>query len=235
MKALAFLIVFTVSIRTSAQHTINVDDTSKFTNSIMYFNSGSGIPFVLTKYAKIVEGSVFIPEYLSPAQIYIKGKEKALNNILARLNIIDNQLNYFDEIKKIELTAIDPISEVRFKDSSTGIVRIFTQSIPDCAGGRPGWYELLEAGKLGLYRQIIKSISETKPYGSATTEQRVETTYTYWIHVGNACRPLKKISELTDLILQSDPGFKSKLPQRKMSDKKEEDWIEVAKIYNASH
>jgi hypothetical protein len=46
---------------------------------------------------------------------------------------------------------------------------------------------------------------------------------------------VKKITELTDLILKSDPGFTAQLPQRKLSDKKEEDWIEVVRTYNATH
>ena len=70
MKAVLLLIFISLDLTTSAQRTINVDDSSKFTNSILYFNSGSGIPFVMSKYAKIVDGSVFVPESLSPAQIY---------------------------------------------------------------------------------------------------------------------------------------------------------------------
>ena len=235
MKTVLLLIFFSAGLFASAQRTINVDDSSKFTNSILYFNSGSGIPYVLSKYAKIVEGSVFIPESLSPAQIYIKGIDKALNNVLARLNIVDNQLNYFDEVKGIELTAVDPISEVRFKDSVSGEIRIFTRSIANCAHTRPGWYEMLESGKLSLYRQVIKKITETKPYGSATSEQRVETFFSYWIQAGEDCRAVKKISELANYIVEVDPELKSKLPQRKLYDKKEEDWIELAKLYNSSH
>jgi hypothetical protein len=112
-----------LSLEASAQSTINVDDSSKFTNSIMYFNSGTGIPYVLSKYARIVEGSVFIPEKLSPALIFLGGNQKAINNVKARLNIIENTLNYFDEIKGIELSAIVAISEVRFKDSVSGQTR----------------------------------------------------------------------------------------------------------------
>jgi hypothetical protein len=232
MKSLAFLIVLMLSLEASSQSTINVDDSSKFTNSIMYFNSGSGIPYVMSKYARIVEGSIFIPEKLSPAYIFLRGNQKAISPISARLNIIENTLNYFDEIKGIELSAIVAISEARFKDSITGQTRIYTQSIPGCTVARPGWHEVMETGKLNLYRQINKTIIETKQYGSATAEQKVETSYSYFIKSESACKSVKKIAELTDLLIQSDPGFKDKIPKRKLSDKKEEDWIEIAKLYN---
>lgn len=235
MRTLAFLVTLLLSGAAMAQTTINVDDTAKFTNSIVYLNSSNGVPFVLAKYARIVEGSIFIPESLSPAQVFLKGNAKAYNNVSARLNILDRDLNYYDDVKKMELVASNNIAEVRFMDPLTNSVRVFTKSIPDCIGATPGWHELLEKGKLTLYREIVKTISENKPYGSATTEQRVITSFNYWVQVGEACRKVKSISELTDLILKSDPGFSARLPQRKLSDRKEDDWLEVVRIYNASH
>ena len=231
-----FIILAVASLgKVYAQPTIYVDDSTKFTNTIIPLNAGGGIPFVNAKYVRIVQGSIFIPETLSPAQIYIKGNSRAFDNVPARINVMDNQLNFLDEKKGIELTTTSSIQEVRFRDASTGQIRIYTQSIPDCPGTAPGWHELLEKGKLNLYRQIVKSISETKPYGGATTEQTVLTSYNYWIQTGNACRPVKKISELIEIISRSDPDFPGKLPQRRFSEKKEEDWAEVVRTYNATH
>lgn len=235
MKTLALLMLFGMTGTATAQTTINVDDTAKFTNSIVYLNATNGVPFVTAKFARIVEGSVFVPENLSPAQIFLKGNTKAFSNVSARLNILDRDLNYYDDVKKMELVASSNISEVRFKDPVSSTVRIFTKSIPNCVGASPGWHELLETGKLSLYREIVKSIAESKPYGSATTEQRVVTSYHYWVQVGDACRKVKSISELTDLILKSDPGFTARLPQRKLSDRKEDDWLEVVRLYNTTH
>ena len=234
MKRLLFSACLLFTGALTAQ-TINVDDTSKFTNSIVYLNASNGVPFVTAKYARIVEGSAFVPEVLSPAQIYLKGNGKAMGNIQARLNILERDLNYFDEKKNMEMVASNDISEVRFKDPVTNVIRIFTKSIPGCTTASQGWHEVLETGKLTLYKEIVKTIAENKPYGSATTEQTILTKYNYWVMTGNACRPVKKISELTALLLQSDPGFNAKLPQRKLSDKNEQDWMEVVRLYNASH
>lgn len=235
MRNIILLSGMMMAMTVNAQTTINVDDTSKFTNSIVYLNSANGVPFVMAKYARVVEGSAFIPETLSPAQIFMKGNAKAMGNVSARLNIIDRDLNFYDDKKNMEMVANNDITEVRFKDPQTNATRIFTKSIPNCIGANPGWHEILETGKLTLYKEIIKTISENKPYGSATTEQTILTTYRYWVQTGDACRQVKKISELIDLILKSDPGFTSQLPQRKLSDKKEEDWIEVVRTYNSTH
>lgn len=235
MRNMLFLSGMMMAMAASAQTTINVDDTSKFTNAIINLNSANGVPFVLAKYARVVEGSVFVPETLSPAQIFMKGNAKAMGMVSARLNIIDRDLNFYDDKKNMEMVASNDITEVRFKDPFTNVIHIYTKSIPNCLGANPGWHEVLETGKLTLYKEIIKTISENKPYGSATTEQTILTTYNYWVQTGDACRQVKKISALTDLIMKSDPGFKSQLPQRKLSDKKEEDWIEVVRTYNATH
>jgi hypothetical protein len=165
----------------------------------------------------------------------MKGNAKAMGNVSARLNIMDRDLNFYDDKKNMEMVASNDITEVRFKDPLTNNIRIYTKSIPNCVGANPGWHEVLETGKLTLYKEIIKTITENKPYGSATTEQTILTTYRYWVQTGDACRQVKKITELTDLILKSDPGFNAQLPQRKLSDKKEEDWIEVVRTYNATH
>jgi hypothetical protein len=233
MKLLAILL-FTWITATSQGQTINVDDTTNHTNSIVYLNSVNGVPFVTSKYARIVEGSIYLPENFSPAQIFVRGNMKPFDNIMARINVPDNQLHYLDE-KGREMFSTSAISEIRFKDAATYQIRVYTQSIPGCSISHPGWHEVMEKGKLTLYREIVKNVNENKPYGSATVEQRVSTNYNYWIQTGEACRPVKKISEMTDLILKSDPSFKSKLPQKKLSDKNPEDWMEVVKIYNTTH
>lgn len=235
MRNIIFASCILMAMGANAQTTINVDDSSKFTNAIVYLNSANGVPFVLAKYARVVEGSAFVPETLSPAQIFMKGNAKAMGNVSARLNIIDKDLNFYDDKKNMEMVAANDITEVRFKDPLTNTIRIYTKSIPDCIGANPGWHEVLETGKLTLYKEIIKTISENKPYGSATTEQTILTTYRYWVQTGDACRQVKKISELTDLILKSDPGFRSQLPERKLSDKNEADWMEVVRTYNNTH
>jgi hypothetical protein len=56
MRNILLLAAMTMAITANAQTTINVDDTSKFTNAIVYLNSANGVPFVMAKYAKVVEG-----------------------------------------------------------------------------------------------------------------------------------------------------------------------------------
>ncbi len=93
---------------------------------------------------------------------------------------------------------------------------------------------MLEKGNVILYREIIKTVTENKPYGSATTEQKVTTSYKYLMHVGTVCRQVNKINDFITELKKLNPGIEPVVAGQKYSDKKVEDWISVARKYNTS-
>jgi hypothetical protein len=92
---------------------------------------------------------------------------------------------------------------------------------------------VLEKGNIVLFREIIKTVSENKPYGSATTEQKVATSYKYWMQDITGCIQVNKINDFITELKKINGAFEPAVAGQKYSDRKVEDWITVARKYNA--
>ena len=223
-----FVLLVAGSLTASGQTSINVDDSTMRNNST-FFNTVDGIPVMNPKYTRIVEGSLYEPANFTKALVFIRNNKRAFN-VDARINVMDERMHYLDE-KGREKYSDSPIEEVQFFEAEKKIA-VYSFGIPTCATSIKGWYEVLEKGKTSLYRKPIKNVQESKQYGSATTEQKVVTSYTYWISNGSSCKQVKKISELQNELIVKNPALQQKIPQRKLSDKKVEDWSELVRIFN---
>lgn len=221
-------LLITVAILTFNTHyaQINVGDTS-VGNTINNILGVNGEPVLVNKYYRVVEGSVFAPESFTKARIFIRNNRREVR-AEARLNIIEEMLHYKNDNGK-EIIATVPVDEVQFFTPSGGTM-VFSWGIPECPQAK-GWFEVLEKGKANLFRKHVKVINEVKPYGSATAEQKVVTTYTYWYQVGNTCKPVRKISELREELAVLNPAVLKKT-SGKLSDKKTEDWLSVVRAFN---
>jgi hypothetical protein len=198
-------------------------------NNTTFFNTVDGIPVLNPKYTRIVEGSLYEPANFTKAMVFLKSGKRGLG-VEARINIIDERLHYLDE-KGRENYADSKIEEIQFFENDRQ-VSAFSFGIPGCPTAPPGVYEILEKGKANLHRKVIKQISENKPYGSATTEQKVITKYSYFLSNGNNCKQIKNINDLQYELILADTKMRSHLPTRKLSEKKLEDWTELVKIFN---
>ena len=213
----------------SAQQTINVDDPNN--KGQVNLNGINGEPVTMVKYTRVVEGSIFIPADFTNSTILIKNNKRVINNVKARINIIDHSLHYLDD-KGNEFFTRLPIEEIFFTNPATGEAHIYTQTPDLCTGNKPAWYEVLEKGRIILYSEINKTITETQPYGSATTEQKVATSYKYWMQSGTECRQVNKLNDFINELKKMNPAFGQAVAGQKYSDKKIEDWISVARKFN---
>jgi hypothetical protein len=229
MKFLTGILFLALFANAQGQTTINVDDTTLRNNST-FFNTVDGIPVLNPKYTRIVEGSLYEPANFTKAMVFLKQNNRGLS-VEARINVMDERLHYLDDKGK-EKYAESKIEEIQFFENDRQ-VSAFSFGITGCPTAPPGCYEILEKGKANLHRKIIKQISENKPYGSATTEQKVITKYSYFVSNGTSCRQLKDINDLQYELIRADTNMRTKLPTRKLSEKKVEDWTELVKIFNS--
>lgn len=199
-----------------SQKTVNVDNLPSITGSaINYMYTVAGTPFVNAKFARIIEGTPFFnDQMMKGAVILSEGKE--YKNIMVRLNLLESQVNYLDE-KHTEMIATTPIKEVIIWDTiNTKDHRfIFSDYIEATEKPEKDFYELVQSGKAELYKQYKKRILESKPYGSATTEQSIRTEIKYYLLLEGKWTHLKKIKELPDLF----PGKRSEI-QKFINEKK---------------
>jgi hypothetical protein len=230
MKYLMLIALLLLTNALCAQQTINVDDPNNRSQvNLMGIN---GEPVTMSKYVRITEGSIFIPAEFTNSTILIRNNKRPINNVKAKINVVEHSLHYLDERGNEMMTRM-PIEEIFFVDATTGQSQIFSQ-FPDSCISKQGWYEIMEKGPLTLYREIIKTVTENKPYGSATTEQKVNTTYKYQMRAGTVCKQVVKINDFINELTLLNPAFGKTVAGQKFTDKKSEDWITIARIFNST-
>jgi hypothetical protein len=228
MRFLTGILLLAVFTHANGQTSINVDDTTMRNNST-FFNTVDGIPVMNPKYTRIVEGSLYEPANFTKAMVFLKNGKRGLG-VEGRINVMDERLHYLDGNGK-EKYADSKIEEIQFFENDRR-VSAFSFGIAGCPTAPHGCYEILEKGKANLHRKVIKLVNENKPYGSATTEQKVITKYSYFLSNDTSCRQIKNINDLQNELIRTDTKMRTKLPTHNLSDKKVEDWTELVKIFN---
>lgn len=215
----------------SHAQSINVDDPRTVSSMQVNLNTIRGVPYQPVKYYRFTEGSMYVPENFSPSVLFFRDGKNKYAKILARLNIVENQIHYLDEKGKEMITNI-PVEEIFFTDTLTNKTNIYVHDIPYHQNNKKPWYEVLEKGKVSLYREIDKYLSETKVYGQATLEYKVITSYQYWLVTDNSAKKLRNINELKDILNKLNPSFSTLSGSQKWSDKKNEDWVKLVEMFN---
>jgi hypothetical protein len=219
----------------SAQKVIDVskDNVNIGTNT---FYSVGGEPFVNAKFVSLVEGTpYFKKDWMHATVIMPLGKE--YKDVEVKLNLYDQQLHYKGE-KDAELVATTPIKSIIISDPSSGAKYQFVHSsfitVTTDQSGKKGWFQLLDSGKAILYKTFTKEISENRPYGSATVEQKMRTSETYLVHYNNAFLEIKKIKDAPRILANKEKELEEFLSKK--DDKKtplDERMRALIKYYNS--
>jgi len=222
-----------ICLATTSQTTVDVDKESSVAGgALKYVYTVAGTPFVNAKFAKVVEGSPFFNEQIMRGAIILsEGKE--YRNILLRLNLLESQVNYIDE-KQIEMIATTPVSEVVLWDTiNNNYFRfVFSNYIETTDKPEKYFYELLQAGKVELYKQYKKDMLESKPYGSATVEQSIKTESRYFVLISGKWVRIKKIKELTDLLIDKKNEIQKFVEDKKLTKDSEASFEAIIAYYN---
>jgi hypothetical protein len=198
MKGILLFIFLLPFIAINAQRTIDV--TSGDVTPSNFFLAANGTPAMNTKFTKVVEGTpYFTDEWLSSTIVLDNGRE--YKNIKTKVDLFDHELRYLDDKGK-ELIASKNIREVVLFDSVRNMnFRFFhSSSLPVVTGLNEGWYQWLHSGNATLYKYFKKSISENKPYGSATTEQSISTAEQYLVLYNNVLLEIKRIKDAPSVL-----------------------------------
>jgi len=217
----------------NSQTTVDVDKEGGARGAVFkYVYTVAGTPFVTAKFAKVVEGSPFFNEQMMRGAIILsEGKE--YRNILVRLNLLESQVNYIDE-KQIEMIATTPISEVVLWDTINNDHHrfVFSNYIETTDKPDKDFYELLLTGKVELYKQHKKKILESKPYGSATVEQSIKTELRYFVLSSGKWIRIKKIKELTDLLVDKKNEIQKLIVDKNLTKDSEANFETIVAYYN---
>lgn len=235
MKRLLICFAFTtIWINSISQKTVDVDkQVANSDRAVNYMYTVAGTPFVTAKFARVVEGSPFFNELMMPGAIILsEGRE--YKNIQVRLNLLDAQVNYIDD-KYIEMIASTPVKEVVLWDT---ILKndhrfIFSDYIGASQKLEKDFYELLQAGKAELYKQHKKSLLESKPYGSATVEQKIRTDTRYFLLVDRQWTKVKKLKDFATVFPDKKDEVLKFISDRKLSGDSEANFEAIVSYYNS--
>jgi hypothetical protein len=235
MKIILAALILLSSANLSAQTTVvNVDNinTGGAVSSNLIYAVG-GVPMNNAKYVSIVEGSPYYAEAMFTGRLVLSGG-KVYDKIKLRLDLMDNTVHYMSKEGE-ELVATTPIKTVFLYDAVAQKEVQFDNGELMIAGSKaePGWYELLDTGAVKLYKRHTKIIRENKPYGSATTEQYISTTYSYYILINAVFTPIKKIKALPDMLQDKKTELQEYINLKSLTGKSDKDYLALVGYYNS--
>lgn len=215
----------------SAQKTVDVTEGNVSAMSPSFFNVVGGEPFVLAKFAKLVEGTPYFKDEWLKGNVILNG-EKQYAGIYLKLDLYDNEVHYRDQ-KGNEMIATSLIQKLVLFDTATQQVFNFINGSYIQASSRiNGWYQLLAEGKTSLFKKIDKQIHENKPYGSATIEQSIISSPHYYILLNGNFIEIKKFKGLPGILGDKKEEIAQYIKNKNLSGKTGEDLENVINYYN---
>ncbi len=196
-RVLLFLLILS-SQSLFSQRAIDVDKYDG--NALAFFNNVGGDPVIRAKFTRLVEGSPYFENNWMLGSVVIE--DKHYEKILMRVNIFDRTLEFRDNNGQ-EMTCNMPIRQVVLTDSIQKLRYIFQSSnfLPANPDLKPNtWLQLLADGKTAVYKFHKKHLTEIRPYGSATYEQRISTTNVYYLLLNDQWVRVKKFSEIPSIL-----------------------------------
>jgi hypothetical protein len=229
-----FCCLFLIWINSFSQRTIDVDKDPNGNGGILQnAYAVGGKPFVTAKFSKVIEGSPLFNEQMMYGKI-ISSEGKEYKDLPVRLNLLESQVNFIGN-KQVEMIATSAVREVVLSDTVQKIDHrfIFSEYIDIPDKPEKGFYELLETGKAELYKQHKKKLWESKPYGSATIEQKIQTEIRYFILVNGQWIRIKKVEDLTTAFYKKNKEITKFITEKKLSENSDSNFEAITAYYNS--
>jgi hypothetical protein len=97
-----------------------------------------------------------------------------------------------------------------------------------------GWLQLLDSGKqCRMYKQTQKKMNETRPYGSATTEQHIMAEVNYAGLVNGTLKVVKKMEDVATWFPGKEQNISSFISSNKLKAKQDKDWAKLSQFINS--
>ncbi len=171
----------------------------------------NGTPVTNVKYTRLVDGSPYFSERWMKALAMAKNGKRFRSNKV-KLDLVDNSLHFLTETGD-EFVANEALTLITLTDTVTNVSYelIHSSAVPALAAFKNGWYRPLVNGKVSLFQRIVKTVQEAKPYNSAVTEQRIQTSLEYLVVYNGSVLKAKKPKDLPSLLADGKAELESYL------------------------
>lgn len=213
-----------------AQKTIDVDKTQGLPQNAFF--SVGGEPFVNVKFVRLVSGSpYFKDEWMKGSGVSGTGTVYKAGSL--RLDLFDNKIHFLD-VYGIEMISTSPLKQLVLTDTLTNQSWQFIHSslFPQPAIVKPGWYLQLAHGTTGLYQYFSKTLSESTPYGSATTEQTIITKDEFYLYHKNSVHQVKKLKDLFPILHDKQAELENFSKNNSKGKSLAEQLVSLVQLYN---
>lgn len=230
LAAVIFTLCCTQGI--AQQKVVDVDKDGTSPLSGLFFVLG-GEPYSLAKYVKVVDGSAFFSDNWMPGSLMTPSGKK-YDSVRIKIDLLADEVHYQDKSGN-PMIATTRLREIWLTDSITQKKYHFVHSsfIGSGTAAAAGWHQMLTEGPAFLFKKHLKEVVETKPYGSATFEQRINTSGKYFILAGNRFTPVKSISAVTELLAEKKSELQQYISGNKLKGKSDGDYISLLTYYNS--
>lgn len=237
MKRLTLLITFILvnllAYRATGQNRVvdvGKEDVSPLSGLFMVLG---GQPISMAKYIKVVEGTPYFSDEWMRGTLIMEGGKK-YDSISLKIDLLADEVHYLDA-KGNEYIADNRIREIWLTETATRKKYHFVHSsfIGSGTAAAAGWHQLLAEGPAMLFKKSKKEIIETKPYGSATTEQSITTASKYFILKDNTFTPVKSLSVIAELLIDKKSELESYISTNRLKGKTDGDFIGLVSYYNS--
>lgn len=231
MRTQLLILFFLPVIAGYSQRVIDVEKTDYKVSSSLFYTAG-GTPVSDAKYIRVVEGSPYFNEsYMKGKVVLAEGN--TYDSIPMKLDLLDNSLQYLSPDGR-EMLATSSLKSITLHDSVSGNEYEFVHSNFLQPGGMPetGWYQILGSGQATLCKRIVKKITESRPYGSATVEQVINNMNQYFLIVNSVVTRIKKFKDLPDLLKDKKNELSNYINNKNLSGKLDTDYSALISYYN---
>ncbi len=237
MRSLIFIFWVFSCAETQAQKVVDVNNQQTGESGRKGFRDLiNGDVFLNTRFVNLKEGTPYLIDSWMNGTVVTKAGERYSAPSI-KFDLLANKLHILDEAGAELISSVEA-SEIWFKDTATEKYYHFLNAslITDDTKSINKWYQLLDTGKVNLYKAYFKVLTETLPYNSSTYEQRISTKEMYYLKVDNRFLYIKNISEVPEQF----PDQRLELQEylRKKSDKKDsrdKQWKDLIEYYNSLH
>ncbi len=193
MRKLFCLAVISFSSFYGLAQTRTVDVDKEDTGTGGAYFTVSGEPFVNTKFVRLVEGSPYFKEQWLQGLLLLE-KNRQYQGLL-KLDLFGNEIHYQDANGKDFVLTL-PVQKISLTEGGTIYHFIHASLLPDKpSASTTAWFLQLYADSVALYKYFQKSMSENRPYNSATYEQKIWTKEAYRIYYRGVPVEIKKLKE----------------------------------------
>jgi hypothetical protein len=214
------------------QRRVDVEMPEVTLQSGSFFQAVNGMPVAANVYYRVVEGSAFFdPEWSKGLVAFDK---KQYGNVMLKLDLLKNEL-HFKNSKGEEMICSSPVNRITF--GAPGQINaptfVFSAFVAELSSFKPeAWLQVHAEGRAGLYTHHKKTISETRPYGSATLEQRITTTEIHYLVHNNQYVRVKKLSNILNLLADKKAELQQWIKANNIDESNLADWARVVDAYN---